>query len=68
MRQRRAPSIACPHPERGLDQVDRRQQLPADAEPPLHVAAVLAYANAIRCDPLGFPTYDVWEASLPAGA
>jgi transglycosylase-like protein with SLT domain len=32
----------------------------------LYVAAVLAYARQMRDDPLAFPAYYSWEASLPA--
>ena len=32
----------------------------------LYVAAVLAYAREMRDDPLAFPAYYSWEASLPA--
>jgi soluble lytic murein transglycosylase-like protein len=32
----------------------------------LYVSAVLAYARQMRDDPLAFPAYYAWEASLPA--
>jgi hypothetical protein len=32
----------------------------------LYIAAVLAYAREMRDDPLAFPAYYSWEASLPA--
>jgi soluble lytic murein transglycosylase-like protein len=45
---------------------DERRALFAYNRSTLYVDAVLAYAQVMTRDPLGFPTYYAWEASLPS--
>jgi soluble lytic murein transglycosylase-like protein len=45
---------------------DERRALFAYNRSALYVDAVLAYARVMTRDPLGFPTYYAWEASLPS--
>jgi soluble lytic murein transglycosylase-like protein len=45
---------------------DERRALFAYNRSTLYVDAVLAYARVMTRDPMGFPTYYAWEASLPS--